>query len=50
MSVIFVLLLLFGAIMFGLVAFGVASSRINLLALGLLAWICVPLIGAIQAL
>lgn len=49
MTVFVVLLLLFGAVCFALAAFGVAA-RVNLLALGLLAWICVPLIHAIQAL
>ena len=43
------ILLIVAAICFGLAAFGaVATGRINLIALGLLAWVLVPLIAAIQ--
>lgn len=41
-------LYLVAAIMFALVAFGV-SARINLVALGLLAWVLVPLLHAVGA-
>lgn len=40
------ILYLIAAICFGLAAFGVAA-RVNLLALGLLAWVLVPLLHAI---
>jgi hypothetical protein len=49
MTVIVVLLLLAAAICFLLGAFGV-PVRVNLLALGLLFWVCVPLIAAVQGL
>ena len=39
-------LYLIAAICFGLAAFGVGGGRINLVALGLLAWVLVPLLGA----
>jgi len=42
-----IVLLLIGAVCFGLAAFGVGGGRINLVALGLLAWILVPLIAAL---
>lgn len=47
MELLVVVLLLIGAVCFGLSAFGV-PARVNLLALGLLAWILVPLIAAFQ--
>lgn len=43
MSVLFMFLLWAGAVFFALAALGV-SSRFNLLAVGLLCWIMVPLI------
>lgn len=42
-------LYLIAAILFALAAFGVASARVTLLALGLLAWVLVPLLHAIGA-
>lgn len=47
MKVIDLILLLIGAVCFALAAVGVAA-RINPLALGLLAWILVPLIAVID--
>lgn len=41
-----VVLLLIAAVCFGLAAFGV-GGRVNLVALGLLAWVLVPLLGAL---
>jgi hypothetical protein len=41
------ILLLIAAVCFGLAAAGV-PSRVNLVALGLLAWVAVPLIAALQ--
>ena len=41
------ILLIVAAIAFGLAAAGV-PSRVNLIALGLLAWVLVPLIAALQ--
>jgi len=49
-NVIIVLLLLLAAIFFALTAFGIASSRVNLLALGLFCWVLVPLILAVKTL
>lgn len=43
------LLLTAAAVCFGLAAFGV-PTRVNLVALGLLFWVLVPLFGAIGAL
>lgn len=40
---------LLGFIMFVLTAVGVATARVNLLALGLAAWILVPLVHTILA-
>ena len=43
------ILLIIAAVCFGLAAFGaVASGRVNLVALGLLAWVLTALIPAIQ--
>lgn len=49
MDVLFLILLLVGAICFAASVFGV-STRVNLLALGLLAWILVPLIHTVVGL
>jgi len=50
-NVIIVLLLFAAAICFLLTAFGlVTSSRVNLVALGLLLWVLVPLILAVKTL
>jgi hypothetical protein len=49
MDVIYLLLFVVGAVCFGLAAFGVVVSRVNLMALGLLMWILVPLLEAIQS-
>ena len=50
MDVITLLLLLAAAIVFTLAAFNVAASRVNLIALGLLLWVLVPLLDHIDAL
>lgn len=50
MEILFLLLLLVGAVCFGAAAFGRAFGNVNLVALGLLAWILVPLIEALVAL
>jgi hypothetical protein len=42
-----IILLVIAAVMFALAAVGVAS-RVNLVALGLLAWVLVPLISLIR--
>lgn len=47
MHLLFLLLLVLAAVCFGLTALGV-SGRINLLALGLLAWVLCPLIQLAQ--
>lgn len=49
MDVISLVLLLTAAICFALTAFGV-RARVNLLAVGLLAWVLVPLLDALSAL
>ena len=41
-------LLLIAAVCFGLAAFGVGGGRVNLVALGLLAWVLVPLLAAVR--
>lgn len=43
-----IILLIAGAILFALAAVNVASPRVNLVAFGLLLWICVPLIHAVD--
>jgi hypothetical protein len=43
-----VVLYLIAAICFALAALNVDGRRVNLVAVGLLAWVLVPLIGAIQ--
>ena len=49
MHVLTLVLLILSALCFGLAAFGaVSSGRINLVALGLLAWVLTVLIPAIQ--
>lgn len=48
MRIIDLLLLIAGAVCFGLAAFGV-TTRVNLIAAGLLAWILVPLLAALVA-
>jgi len=40
-------LLVIAAVCFGLAAFGVVGGRVNLLALGLLAWVLVPLLDVV---
>ena len=47
MHTLTIVLLIIAAISFGLAAAGV-PSRVNLVALGLLAWVAVPLIAALQ--
>lgn len=47
MSTLFLILYLLAAVFFALAAFGVVVSRINLVALGLLCWVLVPLISAL---
>ena len=47
MHAIVIVLLIISALSFGLAAAGV-PSRVNLVALGLLAWVLVPLIAALQ--
>ena len=44
MVVLYLLLLLVAAVCFGLAAFNFSHRRLNLLALGLLAWVLVPLL------
>jgi hypothetical protein len=48
MDVVTLLLLLAAAVCFTLAAFGV-SARVNFIALGLLFWVLVPLLGAALA-
>lgn len=48
MDIATLILLVAGAIVFALAAFKVVSARVELLAFGLLLWICVPLIEAVQ--
>ena len=44
-----IVLLIIAAVCFGLAAFGgIASGRVNLIALGLLAWVLTLLVPAIQ--
>jgi hypothetical protein len=43
------ILYVIAAVCFALAAFGVATNRVNLLALGLLAWVLVPLIAVLRA-
>jgi hypothetical protein len=47
MEILLLILLIAAALCFGLAAFGV-SSRVNLLALGLLCWVLTALIPAAQ--
>ena len=48
MEAIFLVLLIVAAVCFALAAFNTAA-RVNLVALGLFAWILIPLIKAIQS-
>ncbi len=48
-DIIFLLLLVVAAVCFGLAAASAAVGRINLVALGLFAWVLVAVIKAIQA-
>lgn len=50
MEILFLFLLIVGAVCFGLAAIGRAVGSVNLVAAGLLAWILVPLIEALAAL
>ena len=50
MDVLDLILYLLAAVCFALAALNVASPRVQLLALGLLAWVVVPLIDAARAL
>jgi hypothetical protein len=50
MTVLYFILLLLAAICFGIAALGVSHPRIHFVALGLLAWVLVPLIHAAKAL
>jgi len=49
MHTVNLLLLIVAAVCFGLAAFGAPLSRVNLVALGLLAWVLVPLIATLRA-
>jgi hypothetical protein len=49
MSTLYLVLLIVAAVCFALASWGVAS-RVNLLALGLLAWVLVPLVQRIHGL
>lgn len=49
MTVLFVLLYLLAGVFFGLAA-GRVASKLDFVALGLLAWVLVPLIQAVQKL
>lgn len=44
MHTVYLILYVVAAVCFALAAFGVLVERVNLLALGLLAWVLVPLI------
>ena len=48
MSVIILILLILAAVCFALTAFGAPAGRVNLLALGLLAWVMVSLLHAVS--
>jgi hypothetical protein len=50
MAVVFLILLLLGALCFLVQASGRVASRVDLVALGLLFWIAVPLVQAFQGL
>jgi hypothetical protein len=45
---LYIVLLLIAAVLFGLAALNVASTRINLIAAGLLAWVLVPLLTLLE--
>ena len=48
MAVLRLILLLIAAILFALAAFTQPGTRFNLVAAGLLSWVCAVLVGAIQ--
>ena len=48
MSALVLILLILAAVCFALTAFGAPVGRVNLLALGLLAWVLVPLLHAVS--
>ena len=50
MNVFYLLLLIVAAVCFGIAAFSSRQPRINLVALGLLAWVLVPLLQALVSL
>lgn len=50
MNVLYLLLLIFSAISFGLAAFGATIRNINLVALGLMFFVLVPLIETLTSL
>ena len=49
MKIIQLVLLIIAAVLFGLAAFTQPGTRFNLVAAGLLAWVLVPLLDAVQA-
>jgi len=49
MKIVQLILLIIAAVLFGLAAFTQPGTRFNLVAAGLLAWVLVPLLDAIQA-
>lgn len=48
MDVLFLILFVLAAACFAAAAFGKSAGRVNLVALGLLFWVLVPLIGSVQ--
>lgn len=48
MDVIYLLLFVVAAVCFSLAAYGVTVNRVNLVALGLLSWVLVPLLQVLQ--
>lgn len=50
MNTLYFILLLLGAVSFALAAFSVVFRKINLMALGLLFWVLVPLIQTLKRL
>lgn len=49
MTVLYLILLILATVCFGAAASNRVASRVNLVALGLLLWVAVPLIQTIQA-
>lgn len=49
MHILIIILLIGAAVCFAVSAFAVAKTRVNLLALGLLLWVLVPLLQALGA-